>query len=202
MLRSRRELRHSDGITEQHSLQPTSATKSAQHNTPHYDVVSCLPCRRGSPCNGASSSPFSAAGRVGGARRAGATAAGTDGRVPDPGRFSLECRDCRFCRATTCARLDRGSHHHDRVSLVGGTARARRRDRGRVCASEGRRHCHERRRRRNSKAGDSGHPDRLCIGGRSGRQRLGRKSGATGRQRHRTVAPTDRYCRQATRTLA
>ena len=54
----------------------------------------------------------------------------------------------------------------------------------------------------NSKAGDGGHPDRLCIGERSGRRRPGRKSGATGRQRHWTVEPADRSCRQATRTLA
>ena len=52
------------------------------------------------------------------------------------------------------------------------------------------------------KAGDIGHPDRLRGGGGPGRQRLGRKSGATGRQRHRPVEPVDRSCRQATRTLA
>jgi hypothetical protein len=36
--------------------------------------------------------------------------------------------------------------------------RARRRDRGRVCSPQGRRHCHERNRRPHGKAGDSRHP--------------------------------------------
>ena len=52
------------------------------------------------------------------------------------------------------------------------------------------------------KAGDIGHPDRLRGGGRPGRQRPRREPGATGRQRHRPVAPVDRSCWQATRTLA
>ena len=38
------------------------------------------------------------------------------------------------------------------------------------------------------KAGDIGHPDRVCDGERPGRQRPGRKPGAAGRQRHRPVA--------------
>ena len=52
------------------------------------------------------------------------------------------------------------------------------------------------------KAGDIGHPDRLCGGGGPGRQRPGRKSVATGRQRHRPVDSADRHCRQADRTFA
>ena len=39
------------------------------------------------------------------------------------------------------------------------------------------------------KASDIGHPDRLRAGGRPGRHRPRRKSGATGRQRHRPVDP-------------
>ena len=39
------------------------------------------------------------------------------------------------------------------------------------------------------KAGDVDHPDRLRVGGGPGRQRSGRKPGATGRQRHRPVNP-------------
>ena len=53
-----------------------------------------------------------------------------------------------------------------------------------------------------SKAGDIGHPDRLRVGGRPGRHRSGRESGATGRQRHRPVDPADRSCWQAARTFA
>src|SRR6266436_4303624 len=37
-----------------------------------------------------------------------------------------------FCAAIARTRSDRGSHHHDRVSLGGGTRRALRRDRGRI----------------------------------------------------------------------
>src|SRR5262249_1659244 len=46
------------------------------------------------------------------------------------------------------------------------------------------------------------HPHRLCIGARPGRRRRSRKPGATRRQRHWTVESVDRYCRQASRTLA
>src|SRR5216683_2557136 len=90
----------------------------------------------------------------------------------------------------------------DRVSLVAGTPRARHRDRGRVCPPQGRRHCHERNCRPHGKAGDSGHPHRLCNCNRPGRRRPGRKSGTTGWQRHWTIGPADRYCRQAARTFA
>jgi hypothetical protein len=38
MLRSRRESHHSDRITEQHSLQPTSATKSAISDIPRRNI--------------------------------------------------------------------------------------------------------------------------------------------------------------------
>ena len=55
---------------------------------------------------------------------------------------------------------------------------------------------------RRGKAGDIGHPDRLRDGGRPGRQRPGRESGATGRQRHRPVDPGHRSRWQATRTFA
>ena len=48
-----------------------------------------------------------------------------------------------------------------------------------------------------SKAGDIGDPDRLRDGGGSGRHRSRRDFGATGRQRHRPVEPTTRYCGQA-----
>ena len=109
----------------------------------------------------------------------------------------------RFCAAAARTRLDRGSHRRDRVSLGGGTQRALRRDRGRVRPAQGRCHCHGGNCAvARGKAGDIGHPDRLRGGGRPGRQRPGRESGATGRQRHRPVDPADRSCRQATRTLA
>ena len=42
----------------------------------------------------------------------------------------------------------------------------------------------------------------FARGGGPGRQRPCRESGATGRQRHRPVAPVDRSCWQATRTFA
>ena len=102
----------------------------------------------------------------------------------------LEPMDRRFCAAAARTRLDRGSHRRDRVSLGGGTQRALRRDRGRVRPAQGRCHRHV----GNpadacGKAGDIGHPDRLCAGGRPGRHRPRRESGATGRQRHRPVGP-------------
>ena len=114
-----------------------------------------------------------------------------------------EPMDRRFCAAAARTRLDRGSHRRDRVSLGGGAQRALHRDRGRVRPAQGRCHCHVgNRASRRGKAGDIGHPDRLRGGGRPGRQRPGRKPGATGRQRHRPVDPGDRSCRQAARTLA
>ena len=42
----------------------------------------------------------------------------------------------------------------------------------------------------------------VFIGARPGRRRRSRKPGATRRQRHWTVDSVDRYCRQASRTLA
>ena len=84
-----------------------------------------------------------------------ATGEATDYRVPGRGSYGVECIHHGFCGATACARLDRGSHHRDRVSLVGGTPRARRRDRGRVCPAQGGRHCHKWTRRRHLKAATS-----------------------------------------------
>ena len=42
----------------------------------------------------------------------------------------------------------------------------------------------------------------FAVGNRSGRQRSGRKSGETRRQRYRIVDPSERACRQAARILA
>ena len=145
--------------------------------------------------------------RGGGVAAGGACAAAgqaADHRVPwARARLRREPMDRRFCAAAARTRLDRGSQHRDRVSLGGGTQRALRRDRGRVRPAEGRCHCHGGNRSGcRSKAGDIGHPDRLRGGGRPGRQRPGRESGATGRQCHRPVDPVGRSCRQATRTLA
>ena len=109
----------------------------------------------------------------------------------------------RFCAAAARTRLDRGSHRRDRVSLGGGTRASVRRDRGRVRPAQGRCHCHVGNRASpRGKAGDIGHPDRLRDGGGPGWHRPRRKSGATGRQRHRPVEPADRSCWQAPRTLA
>ena len=107
--------------------------------------------------------------------------------------FGLGPMDRRFRAAAARTRLDRGSHRRDRVSLGGGTQRALRRDRGRVRPAQGRCHRHDGTRSPRSKAGDIGHPDRLRAGGGPGWHRPGRKSGATGRQRHRPVDPADRY---------
>jgi len=52
------------------------------------------------------------------------------------------------------------------------------------------------------RTGDHGYSHRICGGNRSGRQRSGRKSGETRRQRHRIVHPSERACRQAVRILA
>src|SRR6516165_646517 len=52
--------------------------------------------------------------------------------------------------------------------------------------------CREWNRRLHSKAGDISNPNRLSDRGRSGRRRLCRKSGATGRQRHWALASTVR----------
>jgi putative ABC transport system substrate-binding protein len=53
-----------------------------------------------------------------------------------------------------------------------------------------------------SKAGDICHPDCICVGGRPGRQRACRDSGASWRQRHRPVVPGDGQCTKASRALA
>ena len=75
--------------------------------------------------------------------------------------------------------------------------------RSRVRSAQGRCHFHDGNPGSHSrKTGDICHPDRLCGGGEPSRQRPGRESGATGRQRHRLVKP-ERRCRfEATRTLA
>ena len=109
----------------------------------------------------------------------------------------------RFCAAAARTRLDRGSHRRDRVSLGGGTHRALRRDRGRVCPAQGRCHCHVgtcngiRR-----KTGDLGHPNRVRDGGGPAWHWPCRQSGAAGRQRHRPVAHVPRSCGQAPRIPA
>src|SRR5262245_55186875 len=102
-----------------------------------------------------------------------------------------------LCAAAARTRLDRGSDHCDRISLGGGTQRAVRRDRGGVHASQGRCHRHSGNCGPRGKAGDIGHPDRVCPGGRPGWQRARCVTGSTGRQRHRAIAPTDR-CRWQT----
>jgi hypothetical protein len=53
-----------------------------------------------------------------------------------------------------------------------------------------------------SKKSDIDHPDRVRDGGGPSRHRAGRKSGTSGRQRHRFVKPNGRYWWQETRTLA
>ena len=99
----------------------------------------------------------------------------------------------RFCAAAARTRLDRGSHHRDRVSLGRGTRRALRRDRGRVRPAQGRCHCHVGNPSSpRCKAGDISHPDRVRDGRGPGRERSRREPGATGRQRHRPVEPDDR----------
>ena len=51
-------------------------------------------------------------------------------------------------------------------------------------------------------AGDPGYTHRVCNRGRSGWQWPRGEPFAPGQQRHWTVAPGDRYCRQAARTFA
>src|SRR5262245_13493653 len=58
-----------------------------------------------------------------------ATSEAADCRIHRLECFGLESMDCQFCAAIACTRLDRRPHHRDRVSLVGGTSRAQRRDR-------------------------------------------------------------------------
>ncbi len=48
----------------------------------------------------------------------------------------------RLCKTIERTWLDRGPYCRDRVSLGGGTQRAPRRDRGRVCPAKGGRHCY------------------------------------------------------------
>jgi hypothetical protein len=83
---------------------------------------------------GAHDSHHWTAGIAGRSRRRGCLAArgaraaageATDYRVPGRGSYGVECIHHGFCGATACARLDRGSYHRDRVSLVGRTPGAR-----------------------------------------------------------------------------
>ena len=75
---------------------------------------------------------------------------------------STGAMDRRLCAATARTRLDRRSHRRDRVSLGGGTRRARRRDRGRVRPAQGRCHRHVREPHGlAAKQATSRHPDRL-----------------------------------------
>src|SRR5262249_12166450 len=83
----------------------------------------------------------------------------------------------------------------------GGTRRAVRRDRCGVRGVEGGGECHGGNRSPRGKAGDISHPNRVCRGERPSWQRLCRKSVATGRQHHWPIAPVDRSCWQAPRTV-
>ena len=104
-------------------------------------------------------------------------------------RLRLEPMDRRFCAAAARTRLDRGSHHRDRVSLGGGTQRALRRDRGRVRPAQGRCHRHGGNRSRpGGKAGDISHPDRL-------RGRRGTRSASVSSRAWRDRAATSPACR-------
>src|SRR5262249_56178120 len=89
-------------------------------------------------------------GDDGGGRRRGVAARGARAAGEEladhwvPGRVhgsSSEAMDRRFCATATRTRLDRGSQHRDRVPVVGGTHRTRRRDGGRVRPAQGRCHC-------------------------------------------------------------
>ena len=120
------------------------------------------------------------------------------GKLPTIGFLGaqLACRPeplgRRLCAAAARARLDRGPHRRDRVSLGGGTQRALCRNRGRVRPAQGRRHRHGGARRSlAAKQATSRHSDRVRAGGGPGRHRPGREPGATGRQRHRPVDPVD-----------
>ena len=73
--------------------------------------------------------------------------------------------DRRFCAAVARARLDRGAHRRDRVSLGAGSHRALRRDRSRACPPQRRRHRHDHAYRRCIEARDVGHPHRLRRSG-------------------------------------
>ena len=123
-------------------------------------------------------------------RRARAAGQGADHRVPRRGdACGLRPMGRRICAAAARARLDRGPHRRDRVSL--GEGRSERfaeiaaefvRRKVDVIVTGGKRSAR-------GKAGDVDHPDRVRDGDRPGRQRPGRQPGATGRQRHRPVAP-------------
>ena len=98
----------------------------------------------------------------------------------------------RFREATARTRLDRGTDNSNRISLGGGTQR----DAAELVAEFVRlkvdiivtywNPVNPR-----GQAGDLGHPDRLCGGGRPGSHRHSRESGATWRQRHGLVTPGD-----------
>src|SRR5215813_12365675 len=124
-----------------------------------------------------------------------------DDRIPGRECHGVGSMDGCFCRPTARAGLDRRSHRRDRVSLDGRTPRARCRIRGRIGPPQARRHRHQFQLRSKSKAGDIGHPYRLCVRKRSTWERARRQSGPTGRQCHGPVGPASRYCWQATRTL-
>src|SRR6516165_8492354 len=114
--------------------------------------------------------------------------------VVDAARIARAIEFTRFPPVET-DNQDKEDGLHDRVSLGGGTQLTSRRDRGRVRSVESRCHCHLRypaspRR----KAGDVGHPDRLRGGERSGWSWPRRQSGATRRERHRSVGPAGRCC--------
>src|SRR5262249_11097196 len=105
--------------------------------------------------------------------------------VPGRGHGSgSEAMDRRFCATATGSRLDRGSQHRDRIPVVGGTHRTRRRDGGRVRPAQGRCHCHGGRCSPRGKAGDIGHSNRLRRSGGPSWQRSRGVTGATGWQRH------------------
>ena len=133
-------------------------------------------------------------------RRGGCVAAGgagaAAGKLPTIGFLGASTpADCepmgrRFCAAAARTRLDRGAQR-SRSSIAGRRAAASAMPRSRLnsygsrsmSSSQWESPCLA------LKAGDIGHPDRVCGGGRPGWQRPGRVTGAAGRQRHRIVDP-------------
>ena len=128
-----------------------------------------------------------------------------DHRLPGRGdaRLGLGRMGRSFRAAAARARLDRGPHRRDRVSLGGGTQPSAT-PRSRPSSSASRSTSSSRRAApvTAAKQATSIIPIVFAAGERPGRQRPGRKSRAPGRQRHRPVDSAARPCRQAARTLA
>src|SRR5262245_56851938 len=122
-----------------------------------------------------------------------------------PGRehvVELDPLDQRLRAAFSRARLDRWAHGDDRISLGGRTQRALYRDRGRVCPTQGRCHCHRGWRGPGREAGHADHPHRPRGRYRPARRRLGGEPGASGRQYDRSVDAVVRRRGQAARLAA